>query len=147
MRKLLLLGLGLTVLTGGSFASEAADLGLPSYKAPPMAPLPAFYWTGFYLGGHAGCGWAHTPAPTNVFDPTEGFVNGLVSSTEQASGCFGGGQIGANYQFASNFVIGIEGDASWANISSFNRTAGDEGAFASWQDKLTAFGTVRGRLG
>ena len=147
MRKLLIWGFAVTALIGSSLASGAADLGVPVYKASPTPPPPAFYWTGFYVGGHAGCGWAHTPAPSNVFDPTQGLVSGLTSSTEQATGCFGGGQIGVNYQFVNNFVVGIEGDASLGKISSFNRTTGDDAALAAWEDKLTGFGTVRGRLG
>jgi len=36
-----------------------------------------------------------------------------------ASSVFGGGQIGYNYQISS-FVLGAEGDASWAHLSSSN---------------------------
>ena len=38
------------------------------------------------------------------------------------SGFIGGGQIGCDYQFASNWVIGIQGKAEFGNINSSNRS-------------------------
>ena len=54
---LALVGLvGATMLSGGAMA---ADMGRPVYKAPPAGALPVAYdWTGFYVGGHVGYGWA-----------------------------------------------------------------------------------------
>jgi hypothetical protein len=40
----------------------------------------------------------------------------LPSVTGNTSGGLGGGQVGCNYQFAPNWVIGIEGDGEAANI-------------------------------
>jgi outer membrane immunogenic protein len=70
----------------------AADLGRPS---TPVMP-PAFSWTGVYLGVHGGYGWASSL--------------GL-----DLSGDLAGGQLGFNYQMG-NFVVGLEGDGSWADI-------------------------------
>src|SRR6266849_6346056 len=42
-------------------SANAADLGpRPAYKAPPPPPVvaPVYNWTGFYVGGHFGGGWA-----------------------------------------------------------------------------------------
>ena len=93
--------LATTVLSAGLTAvAVAADLR-PVYKAPPaaMAPAPlAYNWSGFYIGGHAGAGWADNADTAFV----------------------GGGQIGYNYQFAPNWLIGIEGDFSG---TSFSRSA------------------------
>ena len=36
--------------------------------------------------------------------------------TGTTSGVLGGGQVGCDYQFASNWVIGLEGDGEAANI-------------------------------
>src|SRR6266566_5807590 len=43
-----------TVFIGNS--SFAADLGA-RFRAPPVAPVPLFTWTGCYIGGHLGGGW------------------------------------------------------------------------------------------
>jgi outer membrane immunogenic protein len=149
MRKLMLSSVALTALLGSSLSSQAADLGQPVYKSAPPPVAPAFYWTGFYIGSHAGCGWVNTQAPTSFGrDPAEPLVNDFAHSTERAEGCFGGGQIGFNYQFSGNIVFGIEGDASFGKISSFNTTSEDGGTEAvGWESKLSSFGTVRGRLG
>jgi outer membrane immunogenic protein len=71
-----------------------------------------------------------------------------IFTTASPSGCFGGGQIGYNYQLANNVVVGIEADVSFANFGSsftWNQDNGDD--INSWESKLTTFGTLRGRLG
>jgi outer membrane immunogenic protein len=119
MKKILLSGVALAVLAIATPAS-AADMATrgPVYKAPAAAPL--FNWTGFYVGAHAGYGW--------------GDASGL--STD---GWFGGGQIGVNYQFAPNWVWGVEADVSGAGI--------DGGNTATARFKTDVFGTARLRLG
>jgi outer membrane immunogenic protein len=151
MRKFLLAGVALTALLGG--AASAADLAV---KARPM-PAPVFSWTGFYIGGHGGCAherkdYALGPFTNN--DPGEvGSFFVLDPSTADGGGCYGGIQGGYNWQVA-NWVLGIEADASWGRISSGNTTlsepelvAGNIELLASFSQKLSSFGTVRGRLG
>ena len=71
--------------------ASGADFSVPKYT-----PGLFSYWTGAYLGVHGGWGWT-TP--------------GL-----DASGVFGGSQIGYNYQIGS-FVLGVEGDGAFAHFS------------------------------
>jgi outer membrane immunogenic protein len=99
-----------------------ADVGGPSYATTPSL---FYYWTGPYLGGHGGWGWTTT--------------HGL-----NAAGIFGGGQIGFNYQIMHYFVVGVEGDGAFANIS---RGAGNAFGLpaATFQDD--GLGSVRGRFG
>jgi outer membrane immunogenic protein len=101
-------GVSLVALSTGF----AADLGArPVYKAPP-APAPMFSWTGFYIGAHAGYGWGN-----NDFTDTTGFV-GPAGATYglDTDGFLGGVQAGFDYQFAPNWVLGIEGQVSWSKI-------------------------------
>jgi outer membrane immunogenic protein len=77
--------------------------GPPPYGPPPFVtdtavPTLFYFWNGLYLGGEGGWGWTST--------------KGL-----NATGDFGGGQIGYNYQ-TGNFVFGVEANASFANIVS-----------------------------
>jgi outer membrane immunogenic protein len=142
MKRLVIVGFAAGLLTIGP--AVAADMG-----APPMlmkAPAPSVYnWTGIYIGGHAGCGWADAPVLT-AFNTED--VDHFDHHTENASGCFSGGQIGADYQFAGGFVIGVLGELSWGKISSFNQSIGDLGlSVTSWESKLTSMGTARGRIG
>ena len=99
-----LLGLAGAAMFGG--AALAADMGRPVYKAPPAGALPVSYdWTGFYVGGHVGYGWADK-SWTDAFG---------LGTSHTADGFLGGGQVGFNYQI-NQFVLGVEGDVSWANL-------------------------------
>lgn len=93
-------------LVACSSVASAADLRRPVYKAPAYYnPEPIFTWTGFYVGVHGGYGWSNFSAT----DPVAG------SSTTNARGWLGGAQLGYNYQIGA-FVIGAEGDFSWADV-------------------------------
>ncbi len=77
-----------------------------------VAPIPIFSWTGCYIGGHIGGGWGRKTFDVRFAD--EDFAP--FSVRDKTSGFLAGGQIGCDYQFAPNWVIGIEGAASWADI-------------------------------
>ncbi len=122
--------------------SNAADLG-PVYRAPQAAYVPAFSWTGCYIGGNVGWGFGRE----TVSIPNLGVTTGvpalagvsLPSVTGNTSGVLGGGQVGCNYQFAPSWVIGIEGDGEAANIK------GDVTESVSFTNPATgAFETVSG---
>ena len=125
MKKYLLASVAALGLVAAGAAS-AADL--PSRKGPVVAPVyvPAFTWTGFYVGANAGYGWGNVNANgwANVGD-LDGFV--------------GGGQIGYNYQMGP-FVIGAEADIQGADLTSGNNLGGV-------RVKTEYFGTVRARVG
>ena len=106
MRSLLVV----TGLAGALVSSNAmaANIARPIYKAPPAGALPVAYdWTGFYVGGHVGYGWAKK-------DWQDGF--GLFNLSTNVDGFLGGGQVGFNYQIGQ-FVLGAEGDFSWTGIN------------------------------
>src|SRR5215471_5017889 len=91
----------------------AADLPLKS----PAPVVPAFSWTGCYLGGHIGgarASKAMTDPVQLVQDTLSGspITTGITTVTTTPTGVVIGGEIGCDYQFAGNVVIGIEGTAS-----------------------------------
>src|SRR6516165_6169447 len=101
----------LTVTIAG--AASAADLPLKS----PAPVVPPFSWTGCYLGGHIGGGRgskAMTDPVALVQDTLSGapITTGITTVTTTPTGVVIGGEIGCDYQFAGNVVIGIEGTAS-----------------------------------
>ena len=127
----ILLALGLTG------AAQAADLSGPAPVEAP--PAPAFRWTGFYVGGHAGYAWSDFSA-----EPTDAY------GVEQPNGFFGGGQAGFNYQFDNRLVLGIEADASFGdqNTGYTARFSDDDVEMRfGHQFEIQSFGTVRGRAG
>jgi outer membrane immunogenic protein len=110
----LLLGVALCAQTVGAMA---ADLG-PVNVSPPVI----FTWTGFYLGANIGAAWS------TIQDHGLGGGN--------ASSVMGGVSAGYNWQFAPFWVVGIEGDASWADLT-VPAGSGD----------VNFVGTVRARIG
>jgi outer membrane immunogenic protein len=153
MKKILLSSVAFLGLTAGALAAD-----LPSRVAPvPMAAIPVFTWTGFYVGVNAGYGWGNNSddvlfvAPgTVVGAPT---ASGTIAfSDSRRDGFVGGGQIGYNYQFGS-VVVGVEADIQWADLGNGGVGVVTSGAFpvgfvpAVRGNGLDWFGTVRGRLG
>ena len=100
-----LYGMITLVALAATAPANAGDLGAPSYgygKAPPAGLGPIFSWTGFYLGGHVGGGFSSNEV-----------LNGLVTGNNSNARLLGGVQAGFDYQFAPNWVAGIEGQYSW----------------------------------
>ena len=119
----------------------AADMRMP-VKAPPPVVAPAYNWTGFYIGAHVGGAWGDK----DWSDPFGDFFStpGGSLGSHNVSGAIAGGQIGYNWQApGSNWVFGIEGQGSWANLKGDHIFAGDE----LFRTKVRWLATVAGRLG
>jgi outer membrane immunogenic protein len=90
-------------------SAHAADIARPVYKAPVVAPVVIYNWSGFYLGGQAGGAFSDTSWATNA-------TNNAVFVTENHSkdSWIAGGQLGLRWQFANAWVIGVEG--MWSGV-------------------------------
>jgi outer membrane immunogenic protein len=110
------------LVVGAAFGAQVA-----SAMAADMAPLdrgplaPTLDWTGVYLGADVGGAWSTVQ------------TNG---ATVDASGVVGGLYAGYNWQFAPQWLVGIEGDSSWADLT-VPAGSGD----VNW------IGTLRARVG
>src|SRR5262245_18086720 len=115
------------VLGGAAWsAARAADLPL---KAPA---IPAYDWTGFYLGGNLGAANG-----TASFSDTIRPAPSTFSSSNTAS-FIGGSQLGMNYEFCSGLVVGAEAMFDWLSNSPTTFTASNLQAG-------TATGTINNR--
>ena len=74
---------------------------MPDAPPAPAYAAPIYNWTGFYIGGHVG--GAFTDG-TNLMGSDARFLGGV--------------QGGFDYQFAPNWVMGIEAQYSWLPSSS-----------------------------
>jgi outer membrane immunogenic protein len=94
----------------------AADMPL---KAPPPAPVAAYNWTGWYVGGNVGYGWGRNTGAgwTSFTDAGVPFGvagyfgaggNGLPGVNPK--GVLGGGQIGYDWQVSPTTVLGLVAD-------------------------------------
>ena len=116
MRKLFVSGVGAALLAAPAMAGDlplGAPIYAPVYRAPPIL---AMNWTGCYLGGHIGGSFVDTKFSGPItLGPPPSFLISDSSADLTPMGFLGGGQAGCNLQFATNWVVGIEADASWAN--------------------------------
>jgi outer membrane immunogenic protein len=147
---------GVALLAGTTLAS-AADLRRAPLKAPPIAAAPVWSWTGFYIGAHAGYGFGSDDsvdttgqAPVNIANVLGGARPASVNLDRD--GFVGGGQIGYNWQFAPNWLLGIEADISYTDIRETTNVvtlplAGAGTLNNSFSSRLDYLGTVRGRIG
>ena len=115
-----------------SSAAFAADL--PSSLPPPVYVPPAFTWTGFYLGANVGFGGDRFVYPFSAAAVDGGAAfGGSVSITSE--GVLGGGQVGYNWEFPNNFLLGFETDFDGAAIRgkvTANAGGAIGGPFGAW---------------
>ncbi len=105
-------------------------------------PLPVVYnWTGCYIGGNVGAGWDNVSQiriAGAVANP-QGFGSGYGYNF------IGGGQVGCDYQFAGNWVAGVQGMFDFGNINE-SRTNSSFPTFFDNSRVKDVF-TVTGRVG
>jgi high affinity Mn2+ porin len=146
MKKLLTTGLSLATLVG---KVAAADLPI---KAPPQ--LPAYDWTGFYVGGHMGYAWGNSNWSTTGASGAFSLAEPIDVFSETGS-FFAGLQGGYDYMLPNRYVIGVEGDVSFPSFHNLSGISiGGVSTFSaplfgaeSYSETALAFGTLRGRIG
>ena len=112
----------------------AADMPVKS-SAPLTKVAAPPSWGGCYVGLHGGYGWGDakdqtaTNTPRNL-DPT---------------GYFAGGQVGCNWQWQPQWVLGVEADLAGANISETKSFTG--GGQPTIEEKIDRLATIRARAG
>jgi outer membrane immunogenic protein len=137
-------GAGLITFFGLVGAASAADLPGRTYT-PAVVAAPLFSWTGCYIGVEGGGNWGQA-GTTAVTSPTPADVGLPITNNYNLTGGMAGGTAGCNYQ-VSNWVFGVEGDASWTNNSG---SANDIAPFTTTSTNTLQekwFDTVRGRVG
>jgi outer membrane immunogenic protein len=142
-------------------AASAADMAV---KARPVAPLPVFSWTGFYIGGAIGGRWTDNSWNTSCQETGAGlaatcvvFADRFATNNSQKfnSSAFRASIYGGyNWQIAT-WVVGLEGDFGWADNKKTNAgipglesptVIGAPGLDTSTV-KTTWDGSFRGRIG
>jgi len=113
-------------LLGAVLSVAVPSVVLAAYLSYLKGPAPsAFDWTGLYVGGHIGGGWAD-----NQFSDFSGGPAGfggpgnatLVTQTTHSSGFLGGVQGGYNYQ-VGRLVLGADFDFSWTSTDGTNTSS------------------------
>jgi outer membrane immunogenic protein len=148
MKTFLLAGVAAILAAG---CASAADIRIPS-KAPYAAPIAPFSWSGCHLGSHTGLAAAHTRWADAV---TDGAIDGNALllggpgtghvATTDMSGAIYGGQIGCDWSFSGNWVVGLEGSLSGSTLSGTNMDQFN----STWalRSRNGWMGSVTGRFG
>jgi outer membrane immunogenic protein len=128
------------VTAGTAIAADVSYQAAPPVPAPPM---PAFSWTGFYVGAHAGHGWS-------LNEQTFTSILGNLLTNENnytGAGFLGGAQAGFNYQVGP-WVWGVEGEFSSAGIDGEgNCVIASPTALLNCDTKADWLGTAAARIG
>jgi outer membrane immunogenic protein len=144
MRKALLMS---TVLATMGAPALAADMLV---KAPRPLTVPVWSWTGFYLGGHLGGGWAKSDWFEDFSQSATGAPVGFHDVSISPAGFIGGGQVGFDYQ-TGWVVLGIQADADLASLKGTQGncfpTLGAIGFPNTCSALIESMGTVTGRVG
>lgn len=160
MKKFCLASVALSALL--TAPAIAADMAARPYTKAPAMMAPAYDWSGFYLGANAGYTFGDREdiittgqLAINVTNVAGGARPGLVRNTRD--GFIGGGQIGYNWQWSPNWVLGLEADIQYVDIDRTNTvvTAAlptlavpvGPPLVNTFRTETEYLGTVRGRLG
>ena len=158
MRRLSIAVIATAAIIAFPHLTSAADLGRQNYKAPPPPSPPVYNWTGWYVGANIGGGWGHRDVTYVPNDPISNFLAivfnpPLTAASFNSSGIIGGLQLGYNWQFNRNWLLGFEADFNWSGVkgsTSNNSNAGFAVSIpftAAVDEHIKWFGTVRARLG
>lgn len=158
MRHIVFALLGAAALSFASLhVTTAADMSAkaPMYTKAPVA-VPAYNWTGWYVGANAGYGWSASTDPGFSLSDTSGTgyaayvaAGGFSTPSLNPKGVLGGLQVGYNFQQA-NLVWGAEADLQAAGLTDSSTVSAAPTAVigtTTVEHALHWFGTLRGRAG
>jgi outer membrane immunogenic protein len=144
--------LAFAAMASQAFAADLAARSAPVYSKAPEYVQQASTWTGFYVGGSVGARTSDVNWTSVSFTDGSPVDGPGDSATLGNSSARVGVYLGYNWQVAPLVVLGLEGDAAWANN---DRTHGGfpEDNFSTdpttdtVRVKLGWDGSIRGRLG
>lgn len=156
MKSVYLAAAAMAALTAGA---RAADL--PVYEpAPVVAPVPAYSWTGFYVGAHGGYAFGDDDDNILVFDTDlDGDFDDIVIDPVGGGDAFAPGfesdfddgidvgiRAGYDWQFGS-FLLGGVVDLSYVNVEDSTTGFSVTPAFYTFERELEWLATARLRAG
>lgn len=106
MHRFAIIGAGLLVIARFVTPAAAADLPASVYTKAPVTPVVIYNWTGCHVGANLG-GAVSDDRTTSLLG---------ISRDFSEAGVVAGGQIGCDYQFASGWIVGVEGRAAWSSL-------------------------------
>ena len=134
-------GVAAAVAVCGLLYTAGTAIAADPYRPAPVTVVPAYSWTGAYLGLEGGYSWGRSES---AYDSPP--FNLATIDPMNPAGWFGGVEGGVNFQMNGGVVLGLEADISAADITdTIPDVIGGPGE--SITSKTDWVGTVRGRLG
>ena len=155
VKKLLCQSFVVVVLAILSQTASAADSSSPYTKVPATVQQKNqdLGWSGFYVGAEAGISSGYSPWTATQPGGAPNLAGSLqmfrpIDPWTEFGSHFGGLTTGYNFRLSPRWIVGIEADASFPSLLQASQTFSSSviGA-ANYQDKVDAFGTLRGRFG
>jgi outer membrane immunogenic protein len=134
--------LGMAALIALAGPAVSADMPVPIGQGPHWL-LPAWSWTSCFIGGHGGGLFAQS-TEWIVRTPGGAFF-GESLGDHAVDGGLGGVQAGCDYQLAGGFVVGIQGDYSFADVAGRHDSAREFGV--AYHSNVKSLASVTGRIG
>jgi outer membrane immunogenic protein len=140
-------------------AGAVADEMTVAPAAFITSPTSSLAWTGFYIGANGGYGWSsssvsYSPNDAAAQAGTCGRVGKgkcIPSADYTTQGPLAGGQAGFNWQINSMWLVGVEADYQWANLTGEGVSPFTLGNVANTNmiadQSIKSFGTARVRMG
>ncbi len=122
-----------TVAVLAASGANAADAIVE--EPAPVVVAPVFSWSGAYIGGQVGYGWAKSKASGDLVGSVspDGFLGGLYA--------------GYNFETGNGFVLGVDGDVTYNDQSKHSGLYVDDVAVGNVKTDLRWSGAVRARAG
>ena len=155
MKKLLCQSFVVVVLAILSQTASAADSSSPYTKVPATVQQKNqdLDWSGFYVGAQVGLSSGYSPWTATQPGGAPNLAGSLqmfrpIDPWTEFGSHFGGLTAGYNFRLSPQWIVGVEADASFPSLLQASQTFSSSviGA-ANYQDKVDAFGTLRGRFG
>ncbi|AQX27489.1 MULTISPECIES: outer membrane protein [unclassified Bartonella] len=95
-------------------AVQAADITVPQEVGETIVVVPAFSWTGFYLGGQIGGFSSKTSFSSRDGDDSKKWLPLHKDLWSKPSGFTGGVYAGSNVDLGNGLILGVDTDVIWS---------------------------------
>lgn len=124
------------LVTSGICLATAAGARDARLRPAPVAPEPAYDWSGAYVGGYVG--GAHGLWTVDFYRN-----NNHGHAEEGADGFAAGAWVGYNYMLNRNWLVGVEAEFGNTSADQSNNIFDNDTSYASYGP----YGSIRARIG
>jgi outer membrane immunogenic protein len=147
MKKIAIALTAMAALTG---SAVAADMAPRAYTKAPAPVVAVTNWTGCYVGGGGGGAYVKNDHNDIARIAQRGILAGQPTGPNLSTGedgWFGTVQVGCDYQFGGNWVVGLFADYDFMDVRGDTSILGTASSSLTGSQKLDSQWAVGGRAG